>query len=87
MTDTITITIRINELEPGTHIARKTTREITRQEVVLPLAECQEIRPDWGVYRPITTNPAIERALTRRGYFTPLPENQQYFFGVKKESA
>jgi len=78
--------IDILTLEPGTHHSRKTIGRKRLAEVELPLEECQEVRPDWGEYLPITTFPAIERALKRRGHFTPLySRDEQYQFGILSE--
>lgn len=82
--DTLTAIIHVHQLEPGTHIARRTiARDIVPPVLVtLPLAECMESRPDWGQYTPVVTFPAIERALRARGHFAPLHHDQQYSFGV-----
>lgn len=84
--ETITITVSVHQMEEGRHICKKTVKVLNTTEHSLPLSECSETRPDWGVYHPIVTHPAIERALNRRNVFTPLPANQQYFFGVKRET-
>jgi hypothetical protein len=81
--DTITIAVATDTLEPGTHIARRTIARGTPTLVELPLADCQEIRPDWGVYHPTTTFPAIERALRARGWMACcLPTNQVYRYSI-----
>lgn len=83
---TLTAVVHIDQLEPGTHIARLTiARDVVAPRLVtLPLAECMEPRPDWGEYSPIVTFPAIERALRARGYFPPLHRDYQYRFGIEK---
>lgn len=81
---TITVTVSIHQMEPGTHFCKKILAVLESKEYTLPRAECSEPRPDWGEYSPIVTHPAIERVLRRMGAFTPLPADQQYFFGVKR---
>lgn len=82
--DTLTAIIHVNQLEPGTHISRRTiARDIVPPVLVtLPLAECMECRPDWGQYSPVVTFPAIERALKARGYLCPLPRDLEHQYGV-----
>lgn len=82
--NTVRVEVSLWALEPGTHIARKTTERISRVEYSLPVAECAEVRPDWGEYFPIIAHPAIERALRARGAFTALPSDRTYFYGVVK---
>ena len=79
-----TATIYLNTLEPGTHIARRTLSSEPVATVELPAAECEEIRPDLGAYRPIVTFSAVERALRQRGLLnmTTLNENQCFSFSV-----
>lgn len=82
--ETITVTVSIHEMEKGSHFCKKTVAIVSTTEYTLNVAECSEERPDWGVYHPILTHPAIERALSKRGVFTALPADHQYFFGVKR---
>lgn len=69
--NTITAIVHVHQLEPGRHISRKTVQHNVVPPVTyeLPLEECEEVRPDWGVYHPVQTFPALERALRRRGAF------------------
>ena len=57
------INLYANQLEPGTHICRKIVSQRLIGTVEVPDDECKEIRPDWGVYLPVITFPAIERSL------------------------
>lgn len=83
--ETITVEVYVRQMEPGSHFCKKSIGTVSTKEYELPKAECSETRPDWGVYHPIVTHPAIERALRARGAFPIiLPADQQYFFGVKK---
>lgn len=82
------IDVDLCELEPGNHISRKIVRTISTTIYEIPDADCQEIRPDWGVYHPVTTFPAIERQLKARGAFPIIPgigQSLTYRFGIVKE--
>lgn len=83
------ITIEIATLEPGTHISRKTVGRRPFKVVELPLASCQEKRPDWGEYKPVTTFPKIERSLRAAGHLPhDLGRDEQYRFWIsRKEEA
>lgn len=84
-TATIAVVVSINRLEPGHHICRETIARSVVPDVVvnLPAAECSEERPDWGVYRPVVTFQAIERALRRRGHLAPMADRDlEYRFGI-----
>jgi len=41
-----------------------------------------EVRPDWGVYHPVVTFPAIERAIRTRG----LDPIGQWSFSIAKDA-
>jgi len=84
MSETLKAIVHVNRLEPGNHISRKTThKDVTPATTFnIPADECKEIRPDWGVYHPIKTLPALERALRRMGAFSAMIEpNCVFSFG------
>ena len=72
MSETLKAIVHVNRLEPGNHFSRKTIqRDVTPATTFnIPADECKEIRPDWGVYHPIKTFPALERTLRRMGAFS-----------------
>lgn len=77
-------TVHVHELEPGSHISKKIVRRdvFEPKHYEIPDDECMETRPDWGVYKPIKTLPALERALRKRGAFNGiLDPNQVFYFG------
>lgn len=80
----VIVEVSVHELEPGTHIARKTIAVLRRFTVTLPRKEC--LQPvgllEWDMYFPEINLRFIELALKRRNVFLPLPTNQCYFFGV-----
>ena len=72
-----------NELEAGSHICRAVVSRTLFAEIVLPFSECSEARPDWGVYSPVVTFPAVERTLRRRGVLpTYRGQNEEYMISV-----
>lgn len=84
-TATIPVVVSVNRLEPGHHICRETIARSVVPDVIvnLPVVECSEERPDWGVYHPVVTFPAIERALRRRGLLAPIADRDlEYRFGI-----
>ena len=70
--ETCRAVVRVNRLEPGRHIFRKTVQRdvIPARYFDIPCDECKEVRPDWGEYFPLQTLPALERALRARGAFS-----------------
>lgn len=84
MREAVKAAVHVNQLEPGNHISRKTVANDVLTPVVymIPADECEEIRPDWGVYSPTKTLPALERALRKRGAFNrPVPPDCVFSYG------
>lgn len=82
MTTHYRVTLTIHTLEPGSHISRETISRRVFAEYVLPAADCEELRPDWGVYHPVATARAAERRLRDMGAMPTLTRDEECYIGI-----
>lgn len=83
--ETVTATIHIHRLQPGSHISRDIVARdvIPPHSVTLPRHECIETRPDWGEYSPLVTFRMVERALHARGLLPHLGRDYAHYVGIQ----
>ncbi len=79
--NTLAFGVWLNELEPGSHTMRKTTKRTLYYQGEVAREVVSEPRPDWGQYLPVVTLPALERYIRAQGLAPDCGPNEMWSYG------